>query len=193
MSLRYWKTSSIFIFNEWLISKADVVRKRTLLLSSVGFVLLAPIFQIDPRDEKLDEMERMVASYQEKLDNVTNSYQEKVNILETRLVEKDIDGFASQPNSPSKHYIINNGGGGGYETSDVETDNEDEGPASPVMPTAQMDTSKLIPSTIPEGNEEAEAGGLPTPSPTNVNDDDEGKTKVNQEIGVANGSVPVHN
>ena len=31
----------------------------------------------DPRDEKLGEMERMVASYQHKLDSVTNSYQVK--------------------------------------------------------------------------------------------------------------------
>ena len=30
------------------------------------------------KDERIDEMERMVASYQEKLDSVTNNYQEKV-------------------------------------------------------------------------------------------------------------------
>ena len=35
-------------------------------------------------------MERMVASYQEKLDSVTTSYQEKVNILEGRLVDKEL-------------------------------------------------------------------------------------------------------
>ena len=29
----------------------------------------------DARDEKMGEMERMVASYKERLDNVTNSYQ----------------------------------------------------------------------------------------------------------------------
>lgn len=53
---------------------------------------------MDPRDEKLDEMERMVASYQEKLDNVTSSYQEKVNILENRLVDKELDKSASAHN-----------------------------------------------------------------------------------------------
>jgi hypothetical protein len=33
----------------------------------------------DPRDEKLSEMERLIASYQEKLDSVTSNYQ--VNFL----------------------------------------------------------------------------------------------------------------
>lgn len=41
----------------------------------------------------------MVASYQEKLDSVTNNYEEKVNILEGRLAERDID---SMPSSPMK-------------------------------------------------------------------------------------------
>lgn len=45
---------------------------------------------MDLRDEKIEEMERMVASYQDKLDTVTTNYEEKVNILEGRLVDKDI-------------------------------------------------------------------------------------------------------
>jgi hypothetical protein len=43
-------------------------------------------------------MERMVSSYQEKLDSVANDYQEKVDILEGRLVDKEMSS---------------NGGGGG--------------------------------------------------------------------------------
>ena len=41
-------------------------------------------------------MERMVASYQDKLDSVTNSYQEKVNILENKLVDKDLSGESNK-------------------------------------------------------------------------------------------------
>lgn len=36
----------------------------------------------------------MVASYQDKLDSVTTNYEEKVNILEERLVDKDLSSPA---------------------------------------------------------------------------------------------------
>ena len=39
----------------------------------------------------------MVASYQDKLDTVTNNYEEKVNILEGRLVDKDIMSNSGSP------------------------------------------------------------------------------------------------
>ena len=45
----------------------------------------------DPREEKLNEMERMLSSYQEKLETVTSNYEEKVNLLENRLVDKEIE------------------------------------------------------------------------------------------------------
>ncbi len=35
----------------------------------------------DPRDDKINEMERIINNYQEKLDAVTNNYQVKSNIL----------------------------------------------------------------------------------------------------------------
>merc|ERR1711997_217184 len=44
----------------------------------------------DPREEKLNELERVIANYQEKLDAVTTNYQEKVSILERKLVDKDM-------------------------------------------------------------------------------------------------------
>merc|ERR1719242_654569 len=44
----------------------------------------------DPREEKLNELERVIANYQEKLDAVTTNYQEKVSILERKLVDKEI-------------------------------------------------------------------------------------------------------
>jgi len=47
-------------------------------------------FQNDPREEKLNELERVIANYQEKLDAVTTNYQEKVSILERKLVDKEI-------------------------------------------------------------------------------------------------------
>jgi len=80
----------------------------------------------DPREEKLNELERVIASYQEKLDAVTTNYQEKVSILERKLVDKDMtngiggdvsdgevdrddDGFSPQPTNV--HF---NGSDGGY-------------------------------------------------------------------------------
>ena len=47
--------------------------------------------------EKMNEMERMLSQYQEKLDNVTSSYEEKVNILENRLVDREME---QQPQPP---------------------------------------------------------------------------------------------
>ena len=43
----------------------------------------------------------MVASYQDKLDTVTTNYEEKVNILEGRLVDKDMS--SSNTGSPVKN------------------------------------------------------------------------------------------
>ena len=45
----------------------------------------------DPREEKLNEMERMLSQYQEKLETVTNNYEEKVTILENRLVDRELE------------------------------------------------------------------------------------------------------
>ena len=45
----------------------------------------------------MNEMERMLSQYQEKLDNVTSSYEEKVNILENRLVDREME---QQPQAP---------------------------------------------------------------------------------------------
>ena len=41
----------------------------------------------DPREEKLNELERVIASYQEKLDAVTTNYQ--VNISKVIQFKKD--------------------------------------------------------------------------------------------------------
>ena len=60
-------------------------------MTFLGTSCLTRTFQIDPRDEKIEEMERMVASYQDKLDTVTNNYEEKVTILENRLVDREMD------------------------------------------------------------------------------------------------------
>ena len=52
----------------------------------------------DPREEKLNEMERMLTTYQEKLETVTSNYEEKVSLLENRLVEKEIEGSSNNNN-----------------------------------------------------------------------------------------------
>jgi len=65
-------------------------------------------FQNDPREEKLNELERVIANYQDKLDAVTTNYQEKVSILERKLVDKE----------------ITNGMGG--DVSDVEVDRDED-------------------------------------------------------------------
>ena len=36
-------------------------------------------------------MERMLSQYQEKLETVTTNYEEKVSILENRLVDREMD------------------------------------------------------------------------------------------------------
>ena len=43
--------------------------------TKVYFSLLSFKQIFDPRDEKLNEMERIIASYQDKLDSVTSNYQ----------------------------------------------------------------------------------------------------------------------
>jgi len=68
----------------------------------------------DPREEKLNELERVIASYQEKLDAVTTNYQEKVSILERKLVDKD----------------MTNGIGGAIELSDLEHMDGSQSPGS---------------------------------------------------------------
>ena len=45
----------------------------------------------DPREEKLNELERVIASYQEKLDAVTTNYQ--VNISKITRFKKDFGHF----------------------------------------------------------------------------------------------------
>ena len=37
---------------------------------------------MDPREAKMEEMERMLVDYQEKLESVTTNYEDKVQILE---------------------------------------------------------------------------------------------------------------
>ena len=59
--------------------------------TKVYFSLLSFKQIFDPRDEKLNEMERIIASYQDKLDSVTSNYQVfwifflKLTRLETML------------------------------------------------------------------------------------------------------------
>lgn len=52
---------------------------------------------LDPREQKMDEMERMLTDYQEKLESVTTNYEEKVQILEKRLVDNEME------QSPERH------------------------------------------------------------------------------------------
>merc|ERR1719510_1134815 len=70
--------------------------------------------QLDPREEKMNEMERIIQSYQEKLDSVTSNYQEKVNILERKLVDKDMGNGLMH-------------GGLGGDMSDIEVDRDEDG------------------------------------------------------------------
>lgn len=61
----------------------------------------------DPREEKMNEMERMLTDYQEKLDSVTSNYEEKVQILEKRLVDTEMES------SPERHSRRDSGGNQG--------------------------------------------------------------------------------
>ena len=53
----------------------------------------------------MNEMERMLSQYQEKLDNVTSSYEEKVNILENRLVDREMEQQPQPPDGQGGDYI----------------------------------------------------------------------------------------
>ena len=46
---------------------------------------------MDPREAKMEEMERMLVDYQEKLESVTTNYEDKVSILERRLVDNEME------------------------------------------------------------------------------------------------------
>ena len=46
---------------------------------------------MDPREAKMEEMERMLVDYQEKLESVTTNYEDKVHILEKRLVDTEME------------------------------------------------------------------------------------------------------
>ena len=57
----------------------------------------------------MNEMERMLSQYQEKLDNVTSSYEEKVNILENRLVDREMEQQPQPPDGQGgETFIIKN-------------------------------------------------------------------------------------
>ena len=46
---------------------------------------------VDPRDVKMSELERVISQYQDKLTEVTSSYQQKIGILETRIIDKEME------------------------------------------------------------------------------------------------------
>ena len=60
---------------------------------------------LDPREAKMDEMERMLTDYQEKLESVTSNYEEKVHILEKRLVDNEME------HSPERDHSRRDSGG----------------------------------------------------------------------------------
>ena len=45
---------------------------------------------VDPCDVKLNELEEVIN--QDKLNDVTNSYQQKIGILKTKIIEKEMEG-----------------------------------------------------------------------------------------------------
>ena len=56
----------------------------------------------------MNEMERMLTDYQEKLESVTSNYEEKVQILEKRLVDNEMES------SPERHAMHDRRGSGGH-------------------------------------------------------------------------------
>ncbi|TRY80886.1 hypothetical protein TCAL_04708 [Tigriopus californicus] len=103
------------------------------------------------KDDKIDEMERMVVSYQEKLDTMATDYQEKVNILENKLADKEIE----KPPFPLNGNHHNN------DFSDYETDNEDD-PQSPRYPLGPDSPLKNI-AAIPEEDRSPTPNQSPSP------------------------------
>ena len=56
---------------------------------------------VDPRDVKMNELEKVIAQYQDKLNDVTSNYQQKIGMLFFNLVDMD------HQNTLDKKFIVN--------------------------------------------------------------------------------------
>jgi len=78
---------------------------------------------------KLNELEKVINQYQEKLNDVTQSYQQKIGILENKIIDKELE----------KGYTMNN---------HVEG-NEDDYSSHPTRTSESMDFSDFSPERNP--------------------------------------------
>ena len=58
---------------------------------SVSLPSVSAMEYVDPRDVKLNELEKVINQYQEKLNDVTQSYQQKIGILENKIIDKELE------------------------------------------------------------------------------------------------------
>ena len=67
------------------------VPKLPPLTKNHSMSLPSMVDYVDPRDVKLTELERVINQYQDKLNDVTNSYQQKIGILENEIIDKELE------------------------------------------------------------------------------------------------------
>jgi len=58
---------------------------------SMSLPNVMPMEYVDPRDVKMNELEKVIAQYQDKLNDVTSNYQQKIGILEEKIIDKEMD------------------------------------------------------------------------------------------------------
>ena len=67
------------------------VPKLPPLTKTHSMSLPSMVDYVDPRDVKLSELERVINQYQEKLNDVTSNYQQKIGILENKIIDKELE------------------------------------------------------------------------------------------------------
>ena len=75
-----------------------------MMMAMLLTIMMSMILQeyVDPRDVKMNELEKVIAQYQDKLNDVTSNYQQKIGMLKL-LILVDMD----HQNTLDKKFIAN--------------------------------------------------------------------------------------
>ena len=66
-----------------LLAMVLVMLLLTMMMAMLLTIMMSMILQeyVDPRDVKMNELEKVIAQYQDKLNDVTSNYQQKIGML----------------------------------------------------------------------------------------------------------------
>ena len=86
-----------------LLAMVLVMLLLTMMMAMLLTIMMSMILQeyVDPRDVKMNELEKVIAQYQDKLNDVTSNYQQKIGMLFFNLVDMD------HQNTLDKKFIAN--------------------------------------------------------------------------------------